>query len=165
MKVFNGSAALLAATGTVLGSSEWLTVDQDRVNVFAEATGDFQWIHVDTERATGGPFGTTIAHGYLMLSLVLVLLRQLFRVDGCACRSTTAWASPVSRARSGRVTDPRDREDRRRRTARQRRAGHSRHRSGARGRREVGMRGGIHRWLRGLRQPRRKASGATRQRQ
>ncbi len=56
--------------GTELGVGEWLEVTQDRINQFAEATGDHQWIHVDPERAAKGPFGTTIAHGYLTLSLI-----------------------------------------------------------------------------------------------
>ena len=62
--------------------SEWITVDQDRVNLFADATGDHQWIHVDVERATTGPFGAPIAHGYLTLSLGPALLPQIWRVEG-----------------------------------------------------------------------------------
>ena len=61
---------LEAAIGDEIGPSDWLEVDQQRVNLFADATGDHQWIHVDAERAATGPFGTTIAHGYLTLSLV-----------------------------------------------------------------------------------------------
>jgi acyl dehydratase len=56
--------------GTELGTSDWLQIDQDRINQFAECTNDHQWIHVDEEKAAAGPFGTTIAHGYLTLSLV-----------------------------------------------------------------------------------------------
>jgi acyl dehydratase len=67
-------------TGKHLGYSEWLTVDQEKVNLFADATGDHQWIHVDPERAKDGPFGRTIAHGYLTLSFVPVLLQQVMRV-------------------------------------------------------------------------------------
>jgi len=63
--------------GTELGSSEWLEVTQDRVNAFADATDDHQWIHVDTERAAGGPFGGTIAHGFLTLSLTVTLGSQV----------------------------------------------------------------------------------------
>jgi acyl dehydratase len=66
-----------AAVGTHLGFSDWLTVDQHRIDTFADATGDHQWIHVDPERAAAGPFGTTIAHGFLTLSLVPHLLRDL----------------------------------------------------------------------------------------
>jgi acyl dehydratase len=82
MKVFNGTAELLAADGSDLGTSDWIEIDQGRIDKFAEATGDFQWIHVDPEKAATGPFGTTIAHGYLTVSLVPALLRQLYRVDG-----------------------------------------------------------------------------------
>jgi acyl dehydratase len=73
---------LRAAAGSDLGYSDWLLVDQQRIDRFAEATGDFQWIHVDAERAEQGPFGGTIAHGYLTLSLWPVLFRQLVRVGG-----------------------------------------------------------------------------------
>ncbi len=69
-------------TGTHLGFSEWLEIDQARVDLFAEATGDHQWIHVDQERAAAGPFGGTIAHGYLTLSLLPSFLKQLWAVDG-----------------------------------------------------------------------------------
>jgi acyl dehydratase len=68
--------------GTHLGYSDWLLVEQDRVNVFADATDDHQWIHVDPERAKSGPFGGAIAHGYLTLSLAPVLLNKVFRVEG-----------------------------------------------------------------------------------
>jgi len=73
---------LRAAVGTQLGPSDWLTVDQERINQFADATGDHQWIHVDPERAAHGPFKTTIAHGYLTLSLLPALASTLTRVDG-----------------------------------------------------------------------------------
>ena len=73
---------LRAAVGTVVGHSDWVTVDQERINTFADATGDHQWIHVDPERAAQGPFGTTIAHGYLTLSLLPLFGPQLLRVDG-----------------------------------------------------------------------------------
>ena len=76
--------ALKALTGEHLGWSDWLTVTQERVNQFAEATGDHQWIHVDPERAAKGPFGGPIAHGYLTLSLGPVLLPQVFTVGGVA---------------------------------------------------------------------------------
>ncbi len=68
--------------GTHLGYSEWHRVDQDQVNLFADATGDHQWIHVDPERAKAGPFGGTIAHGYLTLSLAPVLLGEVLAVEG-----------------------------------------------------------------------------------
>ncbi|MGK2875011.1 MAG: MaoC family dehydratase [Nocardioides sp.] len=82
MRVFNGADEVTAAIGEHLGYSEWLTVDQKRINTFAEATGDFQWIHVDVEKAAAGPFGTTIAHGYLTLSLVPLLGQEVFTFTG-----------------------------------------------------------------------------------
>jgi acyl dehydratase len=68
--------------GEHLGYSDWIVVDQARIDLFAEATGDHQWIHVDPARAAKGPFGTTIAHGYLTLSLLPLLLGQVVRVQG-----------------------------------------------------------------------------------
>ena len=82
MRVFNGLDELRAATGSVLGTSDWLTVDQTQIDLFAEATHDHQWIHVDPEKAAAGPFGTTIAHGYLTLSLVPILVQQIYKVTG-----------------------------------------------------------------------------------
>ena len=82
MKVFEGLDELGAAGGTELGATAWVTVEQDRIDGFADVTGDQQWIHVDTERAADGPFGSTIAHGFLTLSLLPVLLGSLYRVDG-----------------------------------------------------------------------------------
>ncbi|GAA3805456.1 MaoC family dehydratase [Nocardioides panacisoli] len=80
MRVFTTFEELEQATGDDLGSSEWVTIDQRRVNQFADATGDHQWIHVDVERAKAGPFGGTIAHGYLTLSLVPWLGSQVFKL-------------------------------------------------------------------------------------
>ena len=68
--------------GTALGSSEWLAVTQKRIDLFADATDDHQWIHVDPERAANGPFGGPIAHGYLTLGLVIPLWTSLFDVSG-----------------------------------------------------------------------------------
>lgn len=82
MRSFSDAASLLAAEGDSLGVTDWLRVEQERVDLFAEATGDHQWIHVDPEKAAAGPFGTTIAHGYLTLSLLPVLVPQLMRVEG-----------------------------------------------------------------------------------
>ncbi len=82
MRVFQGIAEIEAAVGQHLGYSEWLEITQERVNTFADATGDHQWIHVDPERAASGPYGTTIAHGYLTLSLLPVLGSQIFTVEG-----------------------------------------------------------------------------------
>ncbi len=84
MKKFNGLDEFAAAQGTQLGPTEWLEVDQDRVNLFADATDDHQWIHVDPDRATDGPFGGTIAHGLLTLSLLPQFTRQLYTVSNIA---------------------------------------------------------------------------------
>jgi acyl dehydratase len=73
---------LAASAGRELGVTDWVTVEQPRIDAFAEATGDRQWIHVDVERARRGPFGATIAHGYLVLSLVSLFLPQLLEVRG-----------------------------------------------------------------------------------
>jgi acyl dehydratase len=81
MRVFKTFDELSEAAGQELGTSEWLTVDQARVDAFAEATGDHQWIHVDVERAKQGPFGGTIAHGYLTLSLVPMFASQIFTLE------------------------------------------------------------------------------------
>jgi acyl dehydratase len=75
-------AELSALVGTHLGYSDYRTVTQEEVNLFADATGDHQWIHVDPVRAAAGPFGRTIAHGYMTLSLLPVLLGGLMKVDG-----------------------------------------------------------------------------------
>lgn len=81
MRIFQGLEELSSAAGTDLGYTEWVTIDQARVNLFADATGDHQWIHVDPDRSATGPFGGTIAHGLLTLSLLPVLLQELYRVD------------------------------------------------------------------------------------
>jgi acyl dehydratase len=78
MRVFTTFEELAEAAGEELGTSEWVEITQERVNQFANATGDHQWIHVDVERAKDGPFGGTIAHGYLTLSLVPWLSSQVF---------------------------------------------------------------------------------------
>ena len=80
--VLNGPDDVRAHLGQHLGYSEWITVEQDRVNLFADATGDHQWIHVDVERASSGPFGAPIAHGYLTLSLSNYFLPQIVEVQG-----------------------------------------------------------------------------------
>lgn len=100
---------LKAAIGTHLGYGDWLLVDQERIDGFADATGDDQWIHVDPQRAAAGPFGTTIAHGYLTLSLLPVLARGLATVDEARMSvnyglNTVRFPSPVpvgSRVRAG----------------------------------------------------------------
>jgi acyl dehydratase len=81
MRTFANLAEFVAAKGDSLGFSEWHKITQEQVNAFADATGDHQWIHVDVERAAGGPFGGTIAHGYLTVSLLPVLSMEIFRVE------------------------------------------------------------------------------------
>jgi acyl dehydratase len=81
MRTFSTYDELSAAVGEELGTSEWLEVTQDRVDAFADATGDHQWIHVDVARAKDGPFGGTIAHGYLTLSLVPYLGSQVWSLE------------------------------------------------------------------------------------
>ncbi|MFZ9083138.1 MAG: MaoC family dehydratase [Ilumatobacteraceae bacterium] len=105
----NGPDDVRANVGKHLGYSEWITVDQDRVNLFADATGDHQWIHVDVERATSGPFGAPIAHGYLTLSLSNYFLPQIVEVQGFSAGvnygvDKVRFPSPVkvgSRVRAG----------------------------------------------------------------
>lgn len=81
-RVFKTPFELESAVGERLGESQWLTIDQQRINLFADATGDHQWIHVDPEKAKDGPFGATIAHGYLTLSLVNMFLPEIIDVQG-----------------------------------------------------------------------------------
>ncbi|WP_328581539.1 MaoC family dehydratase [Streptomyces sp. NBC_00370] len=80
-RVFTSADELRAGIGEQLGHSDWVEIDQKRIDLFADATGDHQWIHVDPERAARGPFGTTIAHGYLTLSLLPVLVPQIVQVE------------------------------------------------------------------------------------
>jgi acyl dehydratase len=83
VRVFTGPDDFQAGVGTEVGVSDWLVVDQERINQFAEATGDHQWIHIDVERAKAeSPFGGPIAHGYLTLSLLVPLQKMVFRVEG-----------------------------------------------------------------------------------
>jgi acyl dehydratase len=83
MRTFTSPAELLAAQGETLGTSDWVEVTQERINTFAEATGDHQWIHVDVERAKAeSPFGGPIAHGFLTLSLLPMLSWQIWTVEG-----------------------------------------------------------------------------------
>jgi acyl dehydratase len=82
MREFPSLAALTEATGQHLGYSDWIEIDQKRVDLFADATGDHQWIHVDPEKAAAGPFKRTIAHGFLTLSLLPVLVADVYKVDG-----------------------------------------------------------------------------------
>ncbi|GAY18593.1 MaoC family dehydratase [Mycobacterium sp. shizuoka-1] len=81
MYVFTGLDALAAAAGQELGPTEWVEITQDRIDMFAGATDDHQWIHVDPERAACGPFGSTIAHGLLTLSLLPRFMHELYTVE------------------------------------------------------------------------------------
>ena len=82
--VFRTVAELEAAVGRSLGTSRWLPVEQERINGFATVSGDDQWVHIDVERAAIGPFGTTIAHGWLTLSLLPTLAAEVYRIEGAA---------------------------------------------------------------------------------
>jgi acyl dehydratase len=82
MRTFPSVAAVHEAAGQHLGYSDWHTVDQKQIDLFADATGDHQWIHVDPEKAAKGPFKRTIAHGFLSLSLLPTLMSEVYRVDG-----------------------------------------------------------------------------------
>ncbi|MEV7431872.1 MaoC family dehydratase [Nocardioides sp. NPDC092400] len=109
MRTFDGLPALAGAAGTDLGVGSWSVVDQVMVDGFAGATGDHQWIHVDTERAVSGPFGATIAHGMLTLSLLPPLMHELYEVRGVSMAinygfDKVRFAAPVrvgSRVRVG----------------------------------------------------------------
>ncbi|MBW8750503.1 MAG: MaoC family dehydratase [Propionibacteriales bacterium] len=117
MRVFHTFEEIEAAAGQEIGTSDWIQIKQDRVNQFADATGDHQWIHVDVERATAGPFGGTIAHGYLTLSLVPWLGSMVFTLQTPGAKlnygvNKVRFPNPVrvgSRIRSrvtiGKVTD------------------------------------------------------------
>ena len=82
MKIFQTLKELAACTGQTVATSDWITITQEQVNQFADATGDHQWIHVDPERAKSGPFGGPIAHGYLTLSLAPSLIPEVVQVHG-----------------------------------------------------------------------------------
>lgn len=82
MKVFEGLDQLEAEIGRHVGYSDWMEITQERIDAFAEATGDHQWIHVDPVRAAEGPYGVTIAHGYLTLSLLPVLGAEVMEIRG-----------------------------------------------------------------------------------
>lgn len=101
MRVFKDLDEFAAAAGADIGVSEWVTIDQQRIDDFAKATGDFQWIHVDPQRAADGPFGGTIAHGYLTLSLLPLLATSVYRIEGVRMginygSDRIRFASPVS---------------------------------------------------------------------
>jgi acyl dehydratase len=86
MRMFNNRDEIAAAAGEELGVSEWVAITQDRVDMFADASGDRQWIHIDTERAAEGPFGSTVAHGYLTLAMLPFLGAQVFAFAGNVAR-------------------------------------------------------------------------------
>lgn len=83
-RIFDNPAALLGAVGESFGPTDWIAIEQDRIDLFAQATDDHQWIHIDPDRARNGPFGGTIAHGYLTMSLVNRFLPELIEVRGVA---------------------------------------------------------------------------------
>ncbi|MFD9430192.1 MaoC family dehydratase [Streptomyces sp. NPDC060002] len=110
----NGLDELKKLAGSDLGTSEWIEVTQERIDTFADATGDHQWIHVDPERAAAGPFGAPIAHGYLTLSLFIPLFTELLDVQGVTTKvnyglNKVRFPSPVkvgSRIRlTGKLTE------------------------------------------------------------
>jgi acyl dehydratase len=108
-----GVDGLKALVGQHLGYSQWVEITQEQVNLFADATGDHQWIHVDTERAAAGPFGGTIAHGFLTLSLIPRLMPQIIETQGFSMGinygcDRVRFPSPVpvgSKVRAGAVLD------------------------------------------------------------
>ena len=114
--VVNGLDELKTKVGEHLGYSEWHTVSQEQVNLFADATGDHQWIHIDVERAKAGPFGGPIAHGYLTLSLTPVLMGEVLVLKGISMGVNYGANKVRTRARaptSGLWRPPRARSRRR----------------------------------------------------
>ena len=117
MRVFSSFEEIESAAGEEIGTTDWVEITQDRVNQFADATGDHQWIHVDVDKAKDGPFGGTIAHGYLTLSLLPWLGSQVFTLETPGAKlnygvNKVRFPSPVpvgSRVRAtasvGEVTD------------------------------------------------------------
>lgn len=109
MTAFSSPDELAGSVGSHLGYSDWLEITQERIDAFADATDDHQWIHVDPEWAKTGPFGTTIAHGYLTLSLAVRFVDEIFTVDGVRMgvnygTNKVRFVSPVpvgSRLRAG----------------------------------------------------------------
>jgi acyl dehydratase len=85
-RTLNGVSELRDLIGKEIGTSDWQPVGQDTIDAFAETTGDAQWIHTDPERAAQGPYGTTIAHGFLVLSLIPLLANQVYAVQGFSAR-------------------------------------------------------------------------------
>jgi MaoC like domain len=142
--VVNGLEDITALAGADLGRTGWMEMTQDRVNKFADATGDHQWIHVDTAKAAAGPFGGTIAHGYLTLSMVIPLFAGLLEVTGVSMGINYGLnKGPLPGAGPGRREDQAGRGHRRGGTRRRWpgcAADRRRHRRGGRGR-EARLRG------------------------
>lgn len=117
---YDGISAFETHVGEHLGYSDWRAVSQKEIDLFAEATGDHQWIHVDPQRAANGPYGKTIAHGYLTLSLVPLMVQQIYRVTGLSMQvnygvDKLRFPAPVpvdSRIRAGAELIKIDRTDR-----------------------------------------------------
>lgn len=109
VRVFHGLDDFESAVGQHLGYSDWHEITQEQIDLFADATGDHQWIHIDPERAASGPFGTTIAHGYLTVSLIPALKAEIYTVENLAMginygTNSVRFPSPVpvgSRLRAG----------------------------------------------------------------
>ena len=100
MRTIQGLSELSSFVGEELGVSEWMSVSQDRIQLFADATGDHQWIHVDVERARNGPFGGTIAHGFLSLSILPLMTKDTIAVSGLSMQlnyglNSVRWPSPL----------------------------------------------------------------------
>lgn len=100
MRVFNDAAEITSAAGSELGVSEWVEITQERIDDFANATGDRQWIHIDPERAAEGPFGATVAHGYLTIAMIPLLGAQVYAFAGDVARvnyglNNVRFVSPV----------------------------------------------------------------------
>lgn len=101
MRVMNNRKEIAESAGTELGVSSWTEITQDRIDMFADATGDRQWIHIDPERAATGPFGSTVAHGYLTLSMLPFLGAQVYAFAGDVARvnyglNKVRFMSPVN---------------------------------------------------------------------
>ena len=106
-------AELTALTGKHLGYCEWREITQEQINTFADATDDHQWIHVDAERAAAGPFGTTIAHGFLTLSLLVPMWSEILHFEGVRLgHQLRVEQGAVSFPGSGRLADPHRRDAR-----------------------------------------------------
>ena len=141
MRVFSSLDEVAAAAHTEIGTSEWLEIEQERVNLFADATDDHQWIHVDIEKANEGPFGGPIAHGYLTLSLLPYLGSQVFAFETPGARlNYGAQQGPLPAPGPGRQPGPRARLGRRGHRPPDRQAGRARLHDRDRGPGQAGLR-------------------------